>query len=269
MALAMNKMRLDQLLLERGLFSSRSKAQGAILAGQIYVDGERVEKAGAPIAEGALIEHRGEALPYVSRGGLKLQGALANFSIDPSNQRALDIGASTGGFTHCLLKEGAAIVYAVDVGYNQLDYSLRSHERVVVMERVNARYLKLCDFPSLFSLITVDVSFISLRLILPPLVSLLERDGDIVALVKPQFEAGRERVGKRGVVRDRELHQEILLQLIFFAEGLGLSPQGVMASPIRGKKEQNVEFFLHLSLCAERCELKKEVERVVREAHCE
>lgn len=265
----MDRVRLDLLLVEKGLFTSRSRAQGAILAGLIVVDGERVDKAGTPVLRDAVIEYRGEAMPYVSRGGLKLKKALTTFAIDPSNLLVLDIGASTGGFTHCLLKEGAKRVYAVDVGYNQLDYSLRTHERVVVMERVNARYLKPSDFPSLFSLVTVDVSFISLTLILPPLVDLLEKGGAIIALVKPQFEVGRERVGKRGVVRDRELHQEILLHIVDFTRQLGLSPTGVMASPIKGKKEKNVEYFLYIRSLDKQVEMRREIERVVKEAYRE
>lgn len=263
----MDRDRLDRLLVKRGLFANRSRARGAIMAGEIYVDGCKVDKAGTYILEDASIEHKGKTYPYVSRGGLKLERALKAFSIDPHGLQVLDIGASTGGFTHSLLQHGAAGVYAVDVGYNQIDYSLRTHERVVVMERVNARHLTPDDLPFLFPLITVDVSFISLRLILPPLKALLEPDGRIIALVKPQFEVGRERVKKRGRVRDPEVHREMLYQLALFCERLGLYPKALIYSPLLGKKEQNIEYFLFLGSSGEMKDLSREIVKVVEEAH--
>ena len=202
---------------------------------------------------------------------MKLEGALEEFDLSPRGLTVLDLGASTGGFTDCLLQYGAERVYALDVGYGQLDWSLRQDPRVVVIERVNARYLTPEDFPHPFPLITMDLSFISLTMVLPAVVDLLGREGSIIALVKPQFEAGREKVGRGGVVRDPQLHLEILLGLFDFALQLGLYPEGLRASPIRGKKEENIEYLLHLSLQeseeSEGDKFQSLIRQTVQEAH--
>ena len=205
-----SKKRLDVAMVERGLAESRQKAQAVIMAGQVFVDGQRVDKAGAPVTEARAIEVRGRALPYVSRGGLKLEKAMQLWPIALNGAVCADIGASTGGFTDCMLQNGAQKVYAVDVGYNQLDYRLRTHPQVVCMERTNARYLTQEQIPDLLDFFSVDVSFISLNLILPALRPLMKETGEGVCLVKPQFEAGKEKVGKKGVVRDPEVHLEVL-----------------------------------------------------------
>jgi 23S rRNA (cytidine1920-2'-O)/16S rRNA (cytidine1409-2'-O)-methyltransferase len=241
------KKRLDLLLVEQGFFENRSKARGAIMAGMILVDGELVDKAGTQVKEGARIELKGEILPYVSRGGLKLEKALEVFAVDPAGKEAMDIGASTGGFTDCLLQKGAKKVYAIDVGYGQLDWKLRQDARVVVMERTNFRYLTPDQLPVKVPLIVTDVSFISLRLIIPPALDFLTAEGDIIALIKPQFEAGPERVGKNGIVREKEVHEDVLQEMIDFFLDLGLYIKGLDFSPITGASSGNIEFLIHLS----------------------
>ncbi|OAS22939.1 TlyA family RNA methyltransferase [Paenibacillus oryzisoli] len=242
-----DKERLDLLLLEQGYFESREKAKAAIMAGLVFADEEPVDKAGMKISRKAVLKVKGALHPYVSRGGLKLEKALKHFEIDLHDAVMLDIGASTGGFTDCALQNGAASVYAVDVGYNQLDWSLRNDERVHVMERTNFRYTKLEDLggprPTFAS---IDVSFISLRIILPPLKEILGNQGHVVALIKPQFEAGREKVGKSGVVRDTEVHIDVLTTVLSFAEELGLRLKGLTYSPITGG-EGNIEFLAYWS----------------------
>lgn len=238
-----DKERLDLLLLEQGYFESREKAKAAIMAGLVFADEEPVDKAGMKISRKAVLKVKGALHPYVSRGGLKLEKALKQFEIDLHGAVMLDIGASTGGFTDCALQNGAASVYAVDVGYNQLDWSLRNDERVHVMERTNFRYTKLEDLngprPTFAS---IDVSFISLRIILPPLKEILGDQGHVVALIKPQFEAGREKVGKSGVVRDSDVHIDVLTTVLSFAEELGFRLKGLTYSPITGG-EGNIEFL--------------------------
>lgn len=239
----MVKRLLDTLLVERGLVESRERAQSLILAGKVKVDGQVAHKPGKRVpAEVELILE--EALPYVSRGGLKLEEALSRFRLDVTGFICADVGASTGGFTDCLLKHGAAKVYAIDVGYGQLAWELRQDPRVVVLERTNIRYLE--SLPEPIDLATIDVSFISLELVLPPVVSLLKPQGQIVALVKPQFEAEREQVGKGGVVREPEVHRQVLHKVATVAQGLGLQTLGLIPSPLLGPAG-NVEFFLHLS----------------------
>ncbi len=240
------KERLDKVLVERGLFPAREKARGAILAGVVSVEGKTVAKAGVGIAREAKIEIKEEASPYVSRGGLKLEKALQEFAIAVKNRVALDIGASTGGFSDCLLQKGARKVYAVDVGYGQLDWKLRQDKRVINMERKNARYLKREEIEDEPDLATLDVSFISLDKIIPVVIPLLRPDGDIIALIKPQFEVGKGQVGKGGVIREAALHQEAILKIIRLAGGLGLGVLGLIASPLIGPAG-NREFFLHLS----------------------
>ncbi|TAM48657.1 MAG: TlyA family RNA methyltransferase [Acidobacteria bacterium] len=237
--------RLDQALVERGLAPSRARAQSWILAGLVRVDGELADKAGRTVAAQSRIEVIGPDHPWVSRGGVKLAAALAAFAVDPAGKRCLDVGASTGGFTHVLLEGGAAKVVALDVGRGQLDWKLRSDPRVVVMEGVNARLLVANDVPGPFAIITADVSFISLRLVLPALVGLLAAGGDVVALVKPQFEAGRGQVGKGGVVRDPEVREHAIVAVLEAAAALGLACMGRIPSPIPGPAG-NVEELVHL-----------------------
>lgn len=239
------KKRLDVLLTERGLQESRQRAQAVIMSGEVFVNGQRVDKPGTAVAEDAQIEIRGGTLAYVSRGGLKLEKAMATFPIDLHGAVCADIGASTGGFTDCMLQNGAEKVYAVDVGYGQLAWKLRSDPRVVCLERTNARYLTHEQVPDELDFASVDVSFISLKLILPPLNGLLKDGGHAACLVKPQFEAGREKVGKKGVVRDPDVHQEVLEHFLDHAKESGFTVLGLTYSPIRGP-EGNIEYLGYL-----------------------
>ncbi|OPH60806.1 RNA methyltransferase [Paenibacillus ferrarius] len=268
-----DKERLDILLLEQGYFESREKAKAAIMAGLVFADEEPVDKAGMKISRKAVLKVKGALHPYVSRGGLKLEKALKQFGIDLNGAVMLDIGASTGGFTDCALQNGASSVYAVDVGYNQLDWSLRNDERVHVMERTNFRYTKMEDLngprPTFAS---IDVSFISLRIILPPLKEILLDQGHVVALIKPQFEAGREKVGKSGVVRDPDVHTEVLTTVLSFAEELGFRLKGLTYSPITGG-EGNIEFLAYWSSnsvtdvsCVDASSMKGFIADIVKEA---
>lgn len=238
--------RLDVLLHERGLVESREKARGLILAGQVMVDGRRIDKPGTRVEPDAVLEITGDVNPYVSRGGLKLEAALEAFQIDVRGKVVLDVGASTGGFTDCLLKKGAARVYAVDVGYGQMDWRLRQDPRVIIRERTNIRYVTPDQFPELMDICTIDVSFISLALVFPAVVPLIKAQGEMVALVKPQFEAGREQVGKKGVVRDPEVHIKVLERVLNEALKNGLVPLNAVHSPITGP-QGNIEFFVHLT----------------------
>ncbi|WP_054957201.1 TlyA family RNA methyltransferase [Paenibacillus dakarensis] len=248
---SIQKERVDVLLVEQGYYESREKAKAAIMAGLVYSGSERIEKAGMKIPRTTELRVKGSVHPYVGRGGLKLEKALKSFGIDMTGRTMLDIGSSTGGFTDCALQHGAAYVYAIDVGYNQLDWSLRNDERVCVMERTNFRYVTPEDLkgpqPDFAS---IDVSFISLRIILPPLLALLKRPADIAALIKPQFEAGRDKVGKSGVVRDPKVHREVLTQVLTFAHNLGLELKGLTFSPITGG-EGNIEFLAHWQVTPE------------------
>jgi len=239
------KTRLDVLLVEQGLQESRQKAQAIIMSGLVFVNGQRVDKPGTAIPNDAKIEIRGNPLHYVSRGGLKLEKAMASFPIRLQGAVCGDIGASTGGFTDCMLQNGATKVYAVDVGYGQLAWSLRSDPRVVCLERTNARYLTREQVPDVLDFASVDVSFISLKLILPPLCALLKNAGQTVCLVKPQFEAGREKVGKKGVVRDPAVHLEVLEAFFMHAKESGFTVVDVTYSPIRGP-EGNIEYLGYL-----------------------
>lgn len=237
-----NKTRLDVLLTERGLQESRQRAQATIMSGQVFVNEQRVDKPGTAVDDGAKIEVRGNTLRYVSRGGLKLEKAMATFPIQLERTVCADIGASTGGFTDCMLQNGAAKVYAVDVGYGQFAWKLRSDPRVVCMERTNARYLTHEQIPDELDFASIDVSFISLRLILPAVCRLLKKDGQVACLVKPQFEAGREKVGKKGVIRDPAVHEEVLEQFLNNAKESGFTVLGMTYSPIRGP-EGNIEYL--------------------------
>ena len=240
--------RLDVLLVERGLAVSRERARALILAGQVRVDGQPVTKAGTSIAADAAVTIDSPDHPWVGRGGIKLAHALDTFAVHVRDRAALDIGASTGGFTDVLLQRGAPRVVALDVGHGQLDWKLRSDPRVVVREHVNARHLSPVDLPEdlrTFGIVTIDVSFISLRLILPVVPALLDPDGDVVALVKPQFEAGRGEVGRGGIVRDPLVRTRVVDDVAGAADALGLNPVAVIDSPIRGM-EGNLEFLMHL-----------------------
>jgi 23S rRNA (cytidine1920-2'-O)/16S rRNA (cytidine1409-2'-O)-methyltransferase len=239
------KQRLDVVLIDRGLAPSRERARALILAGQVTVDGQVIDKAGAAIALDARVALVTPDHPYVGRGGVKLAHALDVFHIDPSGRRALDVGASTGGFTDVLLQRGAASVIALDVGRGQLDWRLRTDARVIVREGVNARALTTDDVPHAVGVVTIDVAFISLRLILPSLPPFLEEGADVVALVKPQFEAGRDEVGKHGLVTDPSVHEAVLARVTDAAAAVGLRRVGMTPSPITGATG-NQEFFLHL-----------------------
>ncbi|MCD6389256.1 MAG: TlyA family RNA methyltransferase [Desulfobulbaceae bacterium] len=238
------KIRLDKLLLVRNLAPTRQKAQALIVAGLVRVDGQPADKAGSMFSSDCRVEVKGPSCPFVSRGGLKLAKGLEYFRIDPAGLICADIGASTGGFTDCLLQHKAAKVYAVDVGYGQLDWKLRQDERVVVMERTNARYLQPGDIEMNLDLAVIDAAFISLKLLIPPLLPFFAGPVSILALIKPQFEVGRGKVGKGGVVRDPVLHQEVIDDLLNFTKGLGLTDRGVTDSPILGPKG-NREFLAH------------------------
>ena len=240
------KQRLDVILVNKGYASSRDKAKAIIMSGNVFVKGQREDKAGATFEEeGIDLLVKGNPLKYVSRGGLKLEKALKEFPIDLEGSICMDIGASTGGFTDCMLQNGASKVYAVDVGHGQLDWKLRNDERVVCMEKTNFRYMQPDDIEDRLDFISCDVSFISLTLILPPAYELLKEGAYMVCLIKPQFEAGREKVGKKGVVRDREVHEEVVRKIVYFSREKGFKTCGLTFSPIRGP-EGNIEYLLYL-----------------------
>jgi 23S rRNA (cytidine1920-2'-O)/16S rRNA (cytidine1409-2'-O)-methyltransferase len=266
------KERIDLLLVKKGHFSSREQARRSIMAGLVYVNNERMEKAGMKVPLDAVIEIKGQLHPYVSRGGLKLEEALRVYPIDLRERVMLDIGASTGGFTDCALQNGAKQVYAIDVGYGQLAWKLRQDPRVIVMERTNFRYLSpdelKGDQPDFAA---IDVSFISLAHILPNLKRLLKPGGEVVALVKPQFEAGKEQVGKKGIVKDPAIHHEVLRSFVHMATSLGYRVRGITPSPIQGG-EGNIEFLAYLVLQddaspVDPADWEREIGKVVQEAH--
>ena len=261
----MAKKRLDVVMTERALAESRQKAQAIIMAGQVYVNGQKVDKAGAPVAEDAQIEVRGKTLAYVSRGGLKLEKAVKRWPIQLKGTVCADIGSSTGGFTDCMLQQGAEKVYAVDSGYNQLDWRLRNDPRVVCMERTNARYLDREQIPDELDFFSVDVSFISLRIILPPMRPLIKETGEAVCLIKPQFEAGKEKVGKKGVVRDPAVHLEVLENFLTHARDAGFTVKDITFSPIKGP-EGNIEYLGYLS-AAEGPAYEGDLKELVRMSH--
>ena len=241
----MKKTRLDQLVFERGYTDSRERAKTTVMSGLVFVNGQRADKPGMPVSPDAQIEVRGDALPFVSRGGFKLDKALRVFPIDPAGKLCIDCGASTGGFTDVLLQHGARKVYAVDVGYGQLAWKLRVDERVVNLERTNLRYVTEAQIPEKLDLAVMDVSFISVRLVLPAVRLLLKEGADLVCLIKPQFEAGREEVGKKGVMRDEAVHREVVQGILDFAPTIGLSVLGLDYSPIKGP-EGNIEYICHM-----------------------
>ena len=261
----MPKKRLDQMLVDGGYFASRERAKAVIMAGEVYVNGQKADKPGVSYDENASIEVRGGELKYVSRGGLKLERALEYFSGDVRDKVCIDCGASTGGFTDVMLQNGARHVYSVDVGYGQLAWSLRQDERVTVMERTNVRYITPDMFPERPEIGTIDVSFISTALIFPALAGVLTPGGTVYSLIKPQFEAGKEKVGKKGVVREKETHAEVILKFIENAEKSGFSVKGMTWSPIKGP-EGNIEFLAKLVLDGMKSE-EIDVMAVVDEAH--
>ncbi|AUJ26313.1 MULTISPECIES: TlyA family RNA methyltransferase [Virgibacillus] len=267
----MSKKRLDVLLVEKSLAATREKAKRLIMAGLVFADQQRLDKPGMQVDESINLTVKGKLLPYVGRGGLKLEKALKTFSLTVTDKIVMDIGSSTGGFTDCALQNGASLCYAIDVGYNQLDWKLRNDDRVIVMERTNFRYVTVGMLengkPNFAS---IDVSFISLRLLLPVLKHLLENNSDVVALVKPQFEAGKEQVGKKGVVRDSRVHQAVLRQIIDFAAQEKFQILDLTFSPITGG-DGNIEFLLHLGWEKHKPATKDfsdhEIESLVSEAH--
>lgn len=240
-----SKERLDVLLVDKGYFETREKARKNIMAGLVFVDNARIDKCGEKINISANIEIKGEAIPYVSRGGLKLEKAIKEFNLKLQEKVSMDVGASTGGFTDCMLQNGAKKVFAVDVGYGQFAWKLRTDERVVCMERTNIRYVKPEDLGVAIDFASIDVSFISLKLVLPVVKTLLSSEGNIIALIKPQFEAGREKVGKKGVVRDPEVHKEVISNIIKFSSDIGFEILGLTYSPIKGP-EGNIEYLVYL-----------------------
>jgi len=262
------KERLDILLVKKGLCPSREKAKASIMAGIVYVDGQKSDKAGNMVDENADILVKSNICPYVSRGGLKLEKSMKEWDLNLANKICMDIGASTGGFTDCMLQNGATKVYAIDVGYGQLDYKLRIDERVVNMEKCNVRYLDPETIAEPIDFISIDVSFISLKLIFPVCAKVLADDGQIVCLVKPQFEAGREQVGKKGIVRDKNVHREVIENVIRYAEDNGFYPVGLTFSPVTGAKG-NIEYLLALSKTENVCYNVSCIQEVVENSHTE
>ena len=244
------KERLDVLLVKRNLAESREKAKAVIMSGIVYVDGQKEDKAGSMFDETANVEVRGTTLKYVSRGGLKLEKARTHFGVTLEGKICMDVGASTGGFTDCMLQNGAVKVYSVDVGHGQLAWKLRNDERVVCMEKTNIRYVTPEEIPDRIQFVSIDVSFISLTKVLGPVKALMEPDGEVVCLIKPQFEAGREKVGKKGVVREKSVHLEVIEMVASFAGSIGFEALHLEFSPIKGP-EGNIEYLLHLRNCTD------------------
>ncbi|MDD4722617.1 MAG: TlyA family RNA methyltransferase [Acidaminococcaceae bacterium] len=264
----MEKERLDIFLVNKGLYESRAKAQAAIMAGQILINEQKIDKPGTQIGIDSAIRILGNKLPYVSRGGLKLEKALQVFDISIKGKIVADLGASTGGFTDCALQNGAVKVYAVDVGYGQLAWSLRNDTRVVNMERTNVRFMEEDTLEEKIDIATIDVAFISLDKILPATKKLLAADGAVIALVKPQFEAGKENVGKKGVVRDAKVHTEVITRILTVARELGFIPAGLNYSPIKGP-EGNREYLLYLKMQGEDQVNEQTIDQVVAASHSE
>lgn len=269
--MAEKKERLDILLVEKGIITSREKAKACIMEGRVYVNGQKVDKAGEKVGVDSDIEYRGDTLKYVSRGGLKLEKAMATWDLTLDDKVCMDIGASTGGFTDCMLQNGAAKVFAVDVGYGQFAWKLRTDKRVVCMERTNIRYVTPEDIDNdLLDFASIDVSFISLKKIMPATLGLLKDDGEVVALIKPQFEAGREKVGKKGVVREISTHKEVVHGIIDFLLEQDLNVLGVGYSPIKGP-EGNREYLVYFSKNKDKESsfVKEDIDAVVEASHVE
>lgn len=262
----MAKKRADIVLFEKGLVESREKGKRLIMEGIVFIGTLRVDKPGEKIDENAEVYIKGDQISYASRGGLKLEKAIEDFNLDLKDNIAMDIGASTGGFTDCMLQNGVKKVYALDVGYGQLDWKLRNDPRVVVMERTNIRDVKPKEIEDVLDFISIDVSFISLKLVLPIAKTLLKEDGELVALVKPQFEAGKERVGKKGIIRDDKVHRDVLESIFEFSEEIGFGVQDISYSPVTGAKG-NIEFLIYLKMNKESSINKNFVDTIVKEAH--
>lgn len=262
------KERLDILLVKRNLAPSREKAKAIIMSGNVYVEGQKEDKAGSMFPDTSAVEVRGNNLPYVSRGGLKLEKAMTHFGLILQGKICMDVGSSTGGFTDCMLQNGAVKVYAVDVGHGQLDWKLRNDSRVVCMEKTNIRYVVPEDIQEPVELASIDVSFISLTKVLGPVRELLTEEGEVVCLIKPQFEAGREKVGKKGVVRDAQVHREVIEKVISYSSQLGFQAHHLEYSPIKGP-EGNIEYLLHLKKKDEPYTMEVQVDDVVSNAHQE
>lgn len=260
------KERLDILLVKRGLAESREKAKAVIMSGNVFVEGQREDKAGSAFSQEVQIEIKGNLLPYVSRGGLKLEKALARFDVTVKDKVCTDVGSSTGGFTDCMLQNGATKVFAIDVGRGQLDWKLRQDSRVVCMEKTNIRYVTPEDIGEPVDFSSIDVSFISLTKVLEPIRNYLKESGEIVALIKPQFEAGREKVGKKGVVREKSTHHEVIEKVAAYANSIGFEVKNIDFSPIKGP-EGNIEYLIHLKKCsADAPEIEIDLKTVVEEA---
>ena len=259
------KKRLDVLLTEQGYAESRAKAQAIVMSGLVYVNGQKADKPGMSFEETVELEVRGATCPYVSRGGLKLEKALRDFGVDPTGYVCSDSGASTGGFTDCLLQQGAKKVFAIDVGYGQLDWKIRSDPRVVVMERTNVRYVTPEQLGEPLDLSVIDVSFISLKIVLPVIKTFLKPTGQVLCLIKPQFEAGKEKVGKKGVIRDPAIHKEVLDNFVALANELEFTILGLTFSPVKGP-EGNIEFLGHLTL-EDKTGIQPDTAAVVEDAH--
>ncbi|WP_123053579.1 TlyA family RNA methyltransferase [Clostridium sp. JN-1] len=241
-----NKERLDILLVKKGIFTSRERAKASIMAGEIFVNNQRIDKCGQKVDENSNVEFKGKHMPFVSRGGLKLEKAIKNFNIDLSDKVCMDIGASTGGFTDCMLQNKAKKVYSIDVGYGQFAWKLRIDERVVCMERTNIRYVKPEDIGELTDFASIDVSFISLKKVIPVVLELLKENGEIMALIKPQFEAGREKVGKKGVVKEKSTHEEVVRDIVNFLDKYNVKIINLDYSPIKGP-EGNIEYLIYFT----------------------
>ncbi len=262
------KVRLDQLLADNGYFETRNKAKAAIMAGLIFIDGQRIDKAGTKIDPDSEIKVKGEYCPYVSRGGFKLEKAIKVFDLNLTDYQVLDVGASTGGFTDCALQNGAKQVSAVDVGYGQLAWRLRQDPRVIVIERTNIRHMTEDDLPQTFDLVTIDVSFISLKIVIPASRRFLKPGGEMVALIKPQFEAGRERVGKNGVVKDPAVHKDVIEKIIHMVNKENLQVVDLSFSPITGAEGHNIEFLIYLKDGLEIEGFEEErISQVIEKAH--
>jgi 23S rRNA (cytidine1920-2'-O)/16S rRNA (cytidine1409-2'-O)-methyltransferase len=267
--MAESKERLDLLLVKKGYFETREKAKASIMVGKVFIDNIRFDKCGEKVKETANIEIKGEPMPYVSRGGFKLEKAIKKFSIALDGKTCMDIGASTGGFTDCMLQNGASKVFAIDVGYGQFAWKLRTDERVVCMERTNIRYVKNEDIGEVADFASIDVSFISLKKVIPAVLPLLSSCGEVVALIKPQFEAGREKVGKKGVVRDPAVHQEVIEGIVQFLLKEGQNIIGIDYSPIKGP-EGNIEYLVYFNKekCSDTFDLNI-IKNLVNNAHSE
>ena len=265
-----DKERLDILLTEKNFFDSRARAKTMIMMGKILVNGQKIDKAGSLVSRDAEIRILGEEMPFVSRGGFKLDKAVKFFGLDLNGKIAADIGASTGGFTDCMLQNGAKKIYAVDVGYGQLAWKLRQDERVVNLERTNIRNVTEKEIPELLDFVSIDVAFISLEKVLPVVFNLLKDGGEIVALIKPQFEAGRENVGKKGVVKDKKIHEEVIRRILNFAKEIGFEIRGLDFSPVKGP-EGNIEYLAYLAKSLHRVEysIEEKITATVERSHKE